>query len=234
MRFPIILLVTCLCFGLSAQSFDHLWSFSLGDGEGDLDEVTALKVLANGDIITGGNFKGYHDFDPDSAARALGKSVISGGELYLARYSPAGDLRWLRFIRGGRSMSLNRLTISQGSVYLVGGFIDRIDFTPEQPGGSLDGVSPNDNDGFLAKFSLQGDFQWATRAAGTGIDGFVDSEINSQGELITFGFFGDSLLFDPNNPLSLRISAGAGDCFIASYDTSSGGLNWVESISGLA
>ncbi len=229
-----ILILLLLSFGVSAQNFDFLNGFNFGDGEGDDDECENLAFFSNGDILATGQFEGLIDFDPDSATSFLASSTESGGESYFLRYDSQGTLIWWRVLRSNRDINLYGFKIdAQDNIYLTGSFIDAVIFDAQHPQGRLSGISPNDADGYVAKFDGQGNFQWAKRFAGTGIDTGIDLEINPAGEIVVLGHFGDSLLFEASQPSSLQISAGAGDIFMAAYDTAQGNFNWVQSITGI-
>lgn len=219
---------------ISAQSFDFLAGIRLGDGEGEDDESTEIAFFSNGDLLVAGQFEGLIDFDPQLSQRNLQISIPSGGESYFARYSPQGQLIWWRALRSKRDVHIYGIKIDQNdNVYLTGTYIQELILDEDNPNAQLSGVSPNDGDGYLTKFDAQGNYQWATRFAGSGIDAGFDLDFNPAGELVLLGVFGDSLQFDPNQSSSLKVSAGAGDVFFAGFDTAAGQFLWTEQISGL-
>ncbi len=230
MRLLLLLLLSCT---ISAQNFDFLQGFNLGDGEGDDDASTHLSFFSNGDLLAVGQFEGLIDFDPDSTERFLATSAEGGGEPYFLRYSRKGELIWWRALRSKRDIHIYGLKLdAQDNIYLTGSYIEEVIFEASAANGRLSGVSPNDGDGYLAKFDQNGNYIWSKRFAGTGIDAGIDIEINPAGEVVVLGHFGDSLQFDPNQIGTLRISAGAGDVFMAAYEASNGNFKWVKTIAG--
>ena len=219
---------------ISAQSFDFIEGVNFGDGEGDDDECLQLAFFSNGDILATGQFEGLIDFDPDSSKSFLATSVQGGGEPYFLRYDTLGNLIWWRSLRSKRDIHIYGMQLdAQDNIYLTGTYIEELIFDANNPSARLSGISPNDGDGYLAKFDSNGNYLWSQRFAGTGIDAGIDIEINPAGEIIVLGHFGDSLQFDPTQLSSLRISAGAGDVFMAAYDANSGNFKWAKSISGI-
>lgn len=104
---------------LSAQSLDFINGISLGDGEGEDDESRKIAFFANGDLLVAGQFEGLIDFDPNPQRRFLQISLESGGEEYLARYSPQGELIWWKAIRSERDIEIFGLLIDgQDDVYI--------------------------------------------------------------------------------------------------------------------
>ncbi len=234
MRFLLCFTLLISAINISAQSFDFLNGSTFGDGEGDDDESRKIAFFQNGDVLVAGQFEGLIDFDPDSSDRFLQISLESGGEGYVARYSSNGELIWWKSVRSDRDIEIYGLLIDANEdIYITGTYIQEVIFDESNPNAQLSGVSPNDGDGYLAKYNQNGDYIWSTRFAGTGIDAGVDLEINPAGELVVLGVFGDSLQFDPNQASSLRISAGAGDVFFGGYNATTGQYLWNKSISGL-
>jgi|GEM_PF-2013963 len=229
-----LLLLLLLSFSLSAQNFDFLNGFNFGDGEGDDDACEQLCFFSNGDLLATGQFEGLIDFDPDSAQSFLATSVQGGGEPYFLRYDSQGNLIWWRALRSKRDIHIYGVQLdAQDNIYLTGTYIEEVIFDASDPNARLSGISPNDGDGYLAKFDPNGGYLWSKRFAGTGIDAGIDIEINPAGEIVVLGHFGDSLQFDPAQSSSLRISAGAGDIFMAAYDANNGNFKWTQSITGI-
>lgn len=234
MRFLSFLVLFVTSLTLQAQEFDYLKHLQFGDGEGDDDESRKIAFFQNGDLLVAGQFEGLIDFDPKLTEANLQISLEQSGEPYLVRYSPKGDLIWIKPIRSDRSADIYGLLVdSLDQIFITGSYIQEIIFDEANPNARLSGVSPNDADGYISKFDGNGNFIWAQRFAGTGIDAGIDLEFNSLGELVVFGVFGDSLLFDAADSSSLRVSAGAGDVFCGGYDASNGQFIWVKSFSGL-
>ncbi len=234
MKKPILLLFLGVLFSissLSGQTQKHLWSFGLGDGEGDNDEVTALAQHPTGDILTAGFFEGYLDFDADTG-KAL-RSAVGQENLYLARYSPSGDLRWVSTATSSRGVEPQAIALdSSNNVYVTGFFLEEVDFTPQQPGGKIFGATSNNADAFLAKFNDSGQLLWAQALSGNSIDFGADLVVKSNQEIVLLGHFSDTLILDSaQSTTSTLISAGAGDVFLAGFNPQ-GQWQWATHLPG--
>jgi len=212
-----------------AQSLNHQWSFSIGDGEGGGDEVTALSSLSGGDIVAAGQFDGFIDFDP-GPGKALGSSRRDNS--YLARYSENGELKWFNQLTSDGDVYCTGIaTDAAENIYLSGFFLRETDFDPENNGGEINSVTPNNADIFIAKYDSSGAFLWVKAMGSTGVDAGMDLEINSAGNIILAGHFMDTIQMDPGNLLSQHISLSSFDVVVASYDAS-GNYLWSKSIAG--
>ncbi len=234
MRFFKVLSLIVLTTLLNAQDFDLLQHIQLGDGEGEQDYSYKIDFFSNGDLLVAGQFEGFIDFDPDSTVRDMRISTENGGETYLVRYSPSGDLIWWRSIRSDRDIEAYGILVdNQDNFYVTGTYIEEAIFDESNPNAKLSGVSPNDGDAFIAKYNANGNYIWASPIAGFGIDAGFDLELNPAGEIVVLGTFGDSIYFDPNQSSTLRVSAGAGDVFFAGFNATNGQFQWVQTISGI-
>ena len=89
-----------------------------------------VAVDAAGNIVMAGHFKGTVDFDPSSSAT---QSRTSAGDydLYVTKYTPAGQLLWVRTMGGtGWDESMALAVDPAGNVLLTGYFYGSADFDP--------------------------------------------------------------------------------------------------------
>jgi hypothetical protein len=142
---------------------------------------------------------------------------------FLSRQNGRGDLSWIKFIEGaspstypGNSLILNR---KHNCLYLIGSITDTMEIGTET-------LSPSDGKQYLAKYNINGDFEWIhpimslSNLEGTSIS------TDNQGNVIISGFFihnvtvGDSSLITNNS----------GYCgYIAKFDVD-GGFKWAIKI----
>ena len=120
-----------------------LWSRQLGTPARDLGWADA--VAADGTIYVAGDTEG------SLAAASQGAS-----DVFLARYSPAGALLWVRqFGSTAEEQTRGTATDRAGNVYVAG-----------WTSGALAGPSSGKTDAFLAKYSAGGEMDGATRNRG--------------------------------------------------------------------
>lgn len=119
-------------------------------------EVIAVKTAANGDTIVAGQFSGLLDFG--------GQALTAQGldDVFVARISPGGQVRWVRSAGGVSTDSLKAIALdSANSVYLVGSYFSRARF------GGSELVAIGLNDGYVAKIAFDGTWQWARSMGGS-------------------------------------------------------------------
>ena len=75
-----------------------------------------------------------------------------------------------------------------GNLYVAGGLRgSNVDFDPGA--GIFLLSSAGEKDGFVAKYDQGGNFKWAFRFGGTGIDDVEDIEVDNSGNIVISGFF---------------------------------------------
>ena len=179
-------------------------------GSVNYDRAHALAVDRSGDVVMSGEF---------STATDLGGGLISGGGMFVAKYSGAdGSYRWAKVGPGiGWGVATDP---NSGNVVLTGQLYGTSDFGggPIGPGGL-----------FLAAYGPSGNYLWAkcfnyggysSQDIGYGVS------IDSSGNVAFTGQANSTISFDGN------VVAGGSSVFVASF-TSSGGYRWAKRPSGL-
>jgi hypothetical protein len=213
-------LVLSLCFltsaSLSSQTFAWakragLWAFDLGYG---------VACDNAGNVYIAGKYEMNANFG--------GTTVPCAGnhDIYVAKYGPAGDFKWVRTAGGTHGDYAHAMTCDgAGNVYVTGEFEGTTTFSS---GVSL--TSSGDNDIFLAKYNTNGGLVWVRKVAGgSKSDKGLGISIFGSGIYIT-GKFGGAAKFGNVTTLT---SAGAADIFVARYSTD-GAFQWVQRAGGTA
>lgn len=187
-----------------AQQFE--WAQSAG-GLG-VDVGRCIEALPDGGCVVGGSFGGTANF---SGQWVAGRGLTDG---FVARYSANGDLLWVHSLGGYRDDAVRGMAIDQANnVYVCGTFTDTIIFvltaTDTVAFGSAGGV-----DMFLAKYSADGDFLWATTMGGPGEDLATDVAFHPEGALYVTGGFEKRCVFAGVFAL---LSQGGRDVFLARF-----------------
>lgn len=118
-----------------------------------------------------------------------------------------------------------------GNLYVTGYFEGTTDFDPGAGTANLSSMGSRDI--FLAKYNVLGNYVWAKRIGGTGIDQSSDMALDGSGNLCLTGSFSGTVDFDPNAGTANLTSIGGEDMFIAKYDAS-GNYLWAKRIGGNA
>jgi len=134
-----------------------------------------MKLDSNGDIILVGNFKVTVDFDPSAAVQNLSASGSNYYDVFLSKFTPAGNLVWVNRIGGGDYDEVNGLILDSNDNLCITGYMNQtVDFDPGPATYNL--TQPvNNQAGFLAQYNNQGGFVWALLLGEAGSDVAIDA-----------------------------------------------------------
>lgn len=195
------------------------WAHQIGST--NIDHGRAITVDSGGNIYVTGDFQNTANFGSTN--------LVSAGsfDCFLAKYTSAGNLIWLKQISGTGDDEPFGLTLDNlGNPCVVGQFANTISF------GTTNLTSAGNWEIFVAKYDTSGNLIWARRAGGTGQDAAVDVAADKSGNLFVSGYFRTNASFgsfaltaasSPNNAFS--------DGFIAKYD-SGGNVIWARGFGG--
>ena len=188
------------------------WANRMG-GSGD-DAAHGVAITPDGDIVVVGGFTGTVDFNPGAGTNNLAPSATDG--IFFAKYDAAGSYTWAKQISGSQSNYSNKVALDgSGNVYIVGNYINNLDFDPDAgtvllPAGGGEGV-------FYAKYNSSGTYQWTQLFDGGGAgagDGRVIL-IGASGQVYVAGGYYNTVDFDPGSGTQSLTAAGVSDIFVA-------------------
>ncbi|MBI4511204.1 MAG: SBBP repeat-containing protein [Deltaproteobacteria bacterium] len=150
-----------------------------GFGDAGWTESYACRVDSGGNLLLTGYFTGTVDFGGDVMS-----STAEGDDLFVAKLSPLGELAWSRSpVAPGADYGI-LLALDKGDNVLISGyFSDSIDF------GKGPMLSAGAEDGFVAKFSPQGEPLWSRTIGGEGSDFAYVVKPDRDGNVFVGGFF---------------------------------------------
>ncbi|MBW7913361.1 MAG: hypothetical protein H3C54_06610 [Taibaiella sp.] len=180
------------------------WLFSSGSTGNDIGMQT--RVMPNGNVVVCGNFRNTIDLDPSTATYNI-SSYNGTQDMYLACYSSNGGFIW-GFALGREDYDgANALAIDANNNVYIGGFFrgTNVDFDPSSgtalltcKGFAGGGSSDIGGDGFVAKYSSAGAYQWVLQLGTPYWIEAVDAiAIDTGGNVVVGGIFKDTLDFDP-------------------------------------
>lgn len=197
-------------------------------GEFGPDVVKAVATDPGGNIFIAGEFTGSVDFDPSPSALIL--TSLGGTDVFLARYSPLGDLIWARRIGGGQNIGVNALALDGAGNLLIGGAFEGT--ANLQPAGGVTSFTSNGGrDAYVASYTAAGGFRWARGFGGPLNDEVLGVMFQGDGTAYASGVFAGTMPVDPDAGLAVT-TAGGDDGFVASWDAN-GGTLWAFSVGGL-
>jgi len=194
----------------------HQWSKGYGSGFNDVGYAVAVDALDN--VVVVGSFAGTIDFGGGNILR----SSFSSLDVWLAKYTSAGALTWVKRFGGNADDNGYAVAIDKnGNILFTGSFDGSIDFG----GGPLNTAGGTDI--FLAKYSPAGAYVWANRYGGGGTDAGYAVATDSVGRVVLTGHFGDTVDFG-GGTIS---SGGVFDTFLAKFSPT-GAYIWADGYGG--
>jgi hypothetical protein len=191
-----------------------------------------LATDAEQNIYLAGGF-GHHNFSGRAFFPGDTLTSFGGRDIFLAKYSPEGEMLWVRQAGSPKSdqghESANSIAVEpMGNVVIAGLFQDRAFFGPNTPL-----VSYGGHDIFLAKYDTNGRLLWA-RQAGSPFGSSLRNEhaqavaISRTGEIfLTGAFTGDAAFGDKT------LRAGEKSNFFLAKYSPDGECLWARQFEGL-
>ena len=140
------------------------WTKTWG-GAGD-ERVNRTAVDAAGNVYVVGEFAGTVDFDPSPAKTRFYTSYNNTLDAFISKFDANGSLLWAKTWGGSkRDVAYGVGLDSAGNAYVVGPFMDTVDFNPDPVSTdwhTSNGISGTiyQNNIFLSKFAADGTYQW--------------------------------------------------------------------------
>ncbi|RJP42144.1 MAG: hypothetical protein C4547_00860 [Phycisphaerales bacterium] len=189
---------------------DYRWTVTVGGAASDFGRDVVIDPAGN--IAVVGWFGEKVDFDPGRGRQKL----QSNGDLdvFVAKYSPRGDLEWARSWGGAEHDEARSVTATAaGEIIVAGEFKDTVDFDPTGKGDVR--RSHGESDLFVTKLSADGDYPWTYTAGGIDdLDHALDVVVGDDDHVYVTGSFEQTVDFDEFGQGDVRRSAGFSDIFL--------------------
>ncbi len=136
-----------------------VWVRQMG---GAIGEATGIELASDafGNVYVSAVFTGTVDLDPGPNTRNLTSngSIFEGANAAILKLDTGGNLIWARHINGAHTQAMSVDIDSMGNLYVGGSLWGSADFDTEQVTAGDTIVSAGSQDGYLAKFSPEGQF----------------------------------------------------------------------------
>lgn len=198
---------------------NYLWAQSIG-GSSD-DAGNCITIDAQNNVYVTGYFMSTVDFDNGPGVANLSTAGVA--DMFYGKFDNNGNYIWVNKVGGsgddmGNWISVNAL----GEIFITGQFSTTADFDPGSATSNL--TSAGSWDIFLAKYDNSGNFVWAGRMGGAGVDQSHVLDIVAYGRMLIAGEVPNTCDFDPGSGTANYSSTGLDDAFFAEYSDAGTGI----------
>lgn len=226
-------------FTLSAQSAvdvfvcklnangNFVWCRQISGG-GAVSSSIAVDPLKNVYVV--GQFNGTTDFDPD--AGTLYNLSVTAPSAFALKLNASGTFAWAKKFGGAAGFTnAASVTVNKSSVvWITGYFSDTADFDPGASDSLMIASGPRDV--FVCRLGSTGDFEWAVKMGGEGLDAGADITTDQSENVFITGGFQSTADFDPGSATqNLTAAGGPLDVFVCKLDKG-GKYLWAKNIGG--
>lgn len=194
--------------------------------------ATGFLLDTNENIYLSGRFHGTQDFDPKAGSFPLTSTAWIDG--FISKWDSTGNLIWAKQIERLRHHRAPAMDIDlDGNLYISSVFDSTVDFNPGPAEDSLVSVN-QENDIFVAKYDVDGNFAWVKQIRGsTQFDQAFSLVVDNAGNVYTGGVILGTADFDPGPGTNYHFVQGiAGDAYLLKLDTD-GNYIWSKFIESL-
>jgi len=182
----------------------------------------SIDVSAQSEIFVAGQFTGVADFDPSPLDSVNLIASVSLTDVFIAKYTSAGNYIWAKQINGPGSEYATSLKKGPAGIYVSGYFNDTVDFDPGP------GIHMGDGSGinaFVGCYDTSGALVWVNTMGYTGTDQIFSLDIAPDGAVCVAGRFYMMCDVDPSVAV-VNLNALQYAFFAVGYDPGSGDYLW--------
>jgi hypothetical protein len=205
---------------------NYVWAFKIG-GSGN-DRILGITGDKSGNIYICGFTSGTVDMNPGTGTANL---VSTGYNSFFAKYSSSGTYAFAKQLSGAYSEVNDIRVDSSFNIFIAGDWSETVDFDPGTATVNMSTGSAIQIDAYMGKYNSSGQYVWAKRLGGTGVDYATQINFDVNGNIYLGGLFSSTSDFDPGIAVSNMISAGGSDVFYARYDNA-GNYLWANRFGG--
>lgn len=195
-----------------------LWRRSFGSGFND--EWSGIVVDSMDNIYAVGSF--WLELQIDTVLLTTDKENVKA--LFVSKFTPDGDLLWVKKIEGNGLKTASELTLDdEGRLLLAGYFASTLFIGNQQL------VANGRTDLFVARFQPDGQFDWAAGAGYTGETRALSLAALPGGAVALTGFYNDTTLIGADQLIASTFDR---DVFVCLYDAD-GQPQWARRAGGV-
>lgn len=209
------------------------WLTRIGAGGSQIGY--AITIDSSSNVYVAGSAATATAYNSDGTTFATTLTDAGGGDAFLVKYNSSGFVQWIAKVAStGADIGYGVSIDSSGNVFITGtnavGPVTAFSSNGTAFGTTLQNVGGND--AFLVEYNSLGTVQWLTRLGSTGADRANSVYVDSNGDVITTGFFTGGSLGIYGQGVSLFSTlpnSGGTDAFVIKYNPN-GAPQWAARI----
>jgi hypothetical protein len=202
-----------------------VWARRWGGSSHDFGSAVAVDQAGN--VYTTGFFEETADFDPGDETYLMTADYV---DVFVSKLDSLGRFVWAKRLGGSIiEYGYYLTTDADTNVYITGRFRGTADFDPGP--GVYELTATDDDDAFICKLDVNGDFVWARKLGSEGAAYGYAFSIDDNKNVYTIGHFTETADFDPGGDNYFLTSGGEHDVFISKLD-SLGRFVWAKQFKG--
>jgi len=195
---------------------EFIWAKSLGSGvEYGFEYLQSLEVDFENNIILGGSFIGDH-FDADPSPGTFILENLGSRDGFMIKFSTDGDLLWAFSVGSENQDRINKLALdNQGNITAIGIIHGTTDLDPTATEDFYTPVS-NLSNLFIQQITPEGLYRGSTFYTFNAARIYAfDVEVVNDDDLLLYGFFKNTVDFDPSQDVyEVTSNGGSQDLFL--------------------
>ncbi len=203
-----------------------VWVFSVG--KNGIDDVSAVAVDANDNVVVGGTFEGNNAEFKGTSGGSSTLSSVGAKDAFIAKYDASGVLMWLRQGTSTQDDFIHEITVDgNNDVYIAGSTLGSFNYY----GNTI--TSAGGKEAFAIKVLSNGNFSWINSAGSSGTDEMLGVTVVG-GKAYFGGHYNGLQLSTLSGTLIgvLNLSLGTSEMFINKYDAITGNLELTHVFGG--
>lgn len=202
----------------SGNIYSQAWLWAKGSGGLNNDAGRAVCTDPSGNIIVAGGF-----FNPSMQIGTVTVNSMGGGDIYLAKFDPQGNMIWIQTIGGtGLDIVGSVCTGTNGNIYICGSYDSQVLTVGT---GTLGQSSTTGNfDMFVAAYSNGGASLWSFKyGSGSSENAKGIAYSSALNNVIVTGYFNSPTFSFGAYPVSnASTGGGSNDVFVARFNATFG------------
>lgn len=204
---------------------NFVWARTIGGTQND----AGLYLFAKGtNVYLTGHFQGTTSFD--IATGITNVTSAGNSDVFVTKLDEAGTYAWFKKMGGTTDDAGQSITVDKdGNVIITGSFTGTADFNPGVTDTLL--TSAGSNDIFISKLNSSGDYVWVKQFGATNTDVGLSVNTDGNGDIVSTGYFGGTVDYDPNGGIQNVSSKGFFDIYVLKLNAA-GNFVWVKQLGG--